>query len=694
MQQVSPAIIQTRYPPPYHQYPTISVGSPQSLKSIDTTVFGPSVPPLKNSKLSSHNANTTTHSSNNNTNSFIPEVDLRRLILFNLPADLVQEYLELYLEHLSGETEIERIDYSNLEDTTVMVTFKTELDMNEVRRRHGTRSKLNNSEITLAEVIAPATVMIRNLPSDISRDVLELYFSNRRRSDGGQVVDVTLDKEHQHALVTFADYKDVRRVIKREHLIHNNRLDVRIFYAHMGVEPFIDASNVGKKPDPICYRGSDDSRYAFLLKNRPLLDELRDQLKTINGHINLQNEGVIEINFTDLRLTVKRRLKWAKDIEKLVEHFLTERLVVHKVPWNNNKIPQITSEQLAELSFKDNTRLMQLAPSGTQQDHIIVTAIKEHLDRALSELTDMLTTRTTTNKNHIPLTDAVYRSKPVSATRDPKVNNHRSSLLIRSASPAKQNFNNIELPPPPAHVPPSVAIIDDSLENLRLFQLDLLAMRFIELARRTYVNLTIDIDRTERRIVLRGPLDQVNVCKTYFESILNGIVHKHYRIGKEMAVFLSNPDTVEIVVDNLTRADFVCAYEIERTADHHRRSSASPTPTMNGHGLLANNNHLKLVLYGLSREGCDRVYEFLRQDIRVSSIMLDKDDKRCLASDSWHSYVRDLYANPNGFRRRRVLLQVKQNQLTFVGFGQDVDAMRKQIYDYFVENAISFYESD
>ena len=49
--------------------------------------------------------------------------------------------------------------------------------------------------------------MIRNLPSDISRDVLELYFSNRRRSDGGLVTDVTLDHEHQHALVTFADYR-------------------------------------------------------------------------------------------------------------------------------------------------------------------------------------------------------------------------------------------------------------------------------------------------------------------------------------------------------------------------------------------------------------------------------------------------------------------------------------------------------
>ncbi|CAF2510978.1 unnamed protein product [Rotaria sp. Silwood2] len=686
MQQVSPAVVQNWYPPVYHQYPTVPMGSPQSLKSIDTTVFGPSVPPVKNSKLTNNHLHHNRHNQSN-------DVDLRRLILFNLPIDLVQEYLELYLEYLSGETEIERIDYSNLEDSTVMVTFKTDLNMYEVRRRHATRTKLNDSEISLAEVTSPTTVMIRNLPLDISRDVLELYFSNRRRSDGGQVVDVAFDNEHQHALVTFADYKDVCRVIKREHLIHGQRLDVRIYYPHMGVEPFIDASHVGKKPDPICYRASDDSRYAFLLKNRPLLDELREQLKLHHTHVSLQTEGIIEISYTESRITVKLRLKWTKDIEKLVDKFLNERLAVHKVPWNNNKIPSITSEQLADLSLKDNTRLMQLAPSDSQQDHIVVTALKDHLDRALSELTDMLTTRTTTT-NHIPLTDAIYRSKPVSATRDPKVNNHRSSLLLRSSSPSKQSFNNIELTPPPALLQPSMAIIDDSLENLRLYQIDLLSMRFIDLSRRTYMNLTIDIDRTGRRIIFRGPLDQVNLCKHYFESILNGIVHKHYKIGKEMAVFLSNPDTVEIVIENLTRADYVCAYEIERVTDHHRRSSTSPIPNMNSQGQSTNNNHHKLVLYGLTRENCDRVYDFLRHDIRVCSIMLDKDDKRCLASDSWHAYVRDLYSNPGGFRRRRVLLQVKQNQLTLVGFDQDVDAMRKQIYDYFVENAISFYESD
>lgn len=113
MQPISPALAQPRYPTTYQVYPKNSIASPQSIKSIDTNVFGPTVPPIKNKP--------TSNVSQSN------EVDLRRLILFNLPIDLIQEYLELYLEYLSGETEIERIDYSNLEDSTVMVTFKTEL---------------------------------------------------------------------------------------------------------------------------------------------------------------------------------------------------------------------------------------------------------------------------------------------------------------------------------------------------------------------------------------------------------------------------------------------------------------------------------------------------------------------------------------------------------------------------------------
>ena len=161
---------------------------------------------------------------------------------------------------------------------------------------------------------------------------------------------------------------------------------------------------------------------------------------------------------------------------------------------------------------------------------------------------------------------------------------------------------------------------------------------------------------------------------------------------------------VEVVIGNLARMDHICAYEVERITNNHRRDCPSPisdksglTTSVNAEVSLASygQRYHKLVLYSLTREHCDRVYDILSNDIRVSSIMLDKDDQRCLTSNSWQSLVRDLYSSSGGgFRRRRVLLQVKQNQLTFVGFEQDVHAMRKHINDYFVENSISFYESD
>lgn len=291
----------------------------------------------------------------------------------------------------------------------------------------------------------------------------------------------------------------------------------------MGIEPFIDASNVGKKPDPIRYQIDEDSRYLFLCRNSKLRENFLDQLKCHKALLHFEGEDWFEINYHSARCTVKQRQQWTTDIRRLIDEFLSENVIVHKVPWNNRKIPSISSEQLKQLSINDDTRLMQLTPT----DHILVIALKDHFDRALSELTDMLTA-----SNGIPLNDAVFRSKPVMTSRDPKVDNQRSSIFIRS-SPLRQSSRNKT----------TNSIVDDYVENLRMYQLDFLSMRFIDLARQIYLNINIHVERSKRRVHLHGIADQVIVCKNYFLSILQGIVHKYYKLGREMAIFLSNPDT-------------------------------------------------------------------------------------------------------------------------------------------------------
>lgn len=51
-------------------------------------------------------------------------VDQHRIILTNVPSNLDQDFLELYLEYLSDEVEIERFDLGEEILNSIVVTYK------------------------------------------------------------------------------------------------------------------------------------------------------------------------------------------------------------------------------------------------------------------------------------------------------------------------------------------------------------------------------------------------------------------------------------------------------------------------------------------------------------------------------------------------------------------------------------------
>lgn len=54
----------------------------------------------------------------------IKPIDQRRILLTNVPIGLDYDYLELYLEYLSDEIEVERIDLGEEIPNSIVVTFK------------------------------------------------------------------------------------------------------------------------------------------------------------------------------------------------------------------------------------------------------------------------------------------------------------------------------------------------------------------------------------------------------------------------------------------------------------------------------------------------------------------------------------------------------------------------------------------
>lgn len=49
-------------------------------------------------------------------------------------------------------------------------------------------------------------ILVRGLAANTSKDMMELYFENHRKSGGGPVLDVELNNEENCAIVVFEDY--------------------------------------------------------------------------------------------------------------------------------------------------------------------------------------------------------------------------------------------------------------------------------------------------------------------------------------------------------------------------------------------------------------------------------------------------------------------------------------------------------
>ncbi|CAF1645997.1 unnamed protein product, partial [Didymodactylos carnosus] len=174
-----------------------------------------------------------------------------------------------------------------------------------------------------------------------------------------------------------------RRVLKREHIIHQQRLDVRVYYQHMGIEPFIDIATA-KLPETLHYRSQDDIRYEFILKNRPLLEELREKLKPVSGKISLKNDGfdITCVGPTTNYILLKKRAQWTKDIQGLIDDFLS-KLIVRTLPYTltNSLTQDILARELSDMSMKDNNQLFQIS-KRTKNHELIFVTLKDNLDKA------------------------------------------------------------------------------------------------------------------------------------------------------------------------------------------------------------------------------------------------------------------------------------------------------------------------
>jgi len=89
------------------------------------------------------------------------------------------------------------------------------IDYESIKKRHDLKPNLMNIKTDLFPVYMPDTVVIETKEKienfQFNKEILELYFSNKKRSGGENVREISFNsKYHKIAYVTFKDFESKR----------------------------------------------------------------------------------------------------------------------------------------------------------------------------------------------------------------------------------------------------------------------------------------------------------------------------------------------------------------------------------------------------------------------------------------------------------------------------------------------------
>ncbi|KAM4689918.1 LOW QUALITY PROTEIN: uncharacterized protein WCC33_018462 [Rhinophrynus dorsalis] len=178
-----------------------------------------------------------------------PPWDPGKVALCSLHPKTNDSLLELYIENVSNRDIF--TTHRSTDRTTALITFQeplSETEFDSMTQRVAAR-KLHGASVSVHHVRACFEVLVQNVGAAISSELLEMYMDSKR-SGGGNVRSVTIQRENATAIVSFSDWQVVQRVLSRAHSLQGSRLLLSPYYpALMGClgAPATDTQELAQK---------------------------------------------------------------------------------------------------------------------------------------------------------------------------------------------------------------------------------------------------------------------------------------------------------------------------------------------------------------------------------------------------------------------------------------------------------------
>ncbi|XP_052234938.1 protein mono-ADP-ribosyltransferase PARP14-like isoform X2 [Dreissena polymorpha] len=233
------------------------------------------------------------------TNNIVPKMDPVRVFVSGMSDKTTDEIATLFME-AKWRIIPKKILRGKMPGTAV-IEFDKQPDFNDLKtmcERHACAEAF----WTVSLVELSSKVLVKECNSKTTSESLELYFENRNRSGGGDVLYVEPHHDLSHAfIVCFKHVSDAERVINddRTHVLDNNTITVSLYYPCLDRDP----SEETAIPEPVLIEDLDQYRARFLFESDQQKAKVEASLKDAFGRpvwiVDENGSKLLQIECTD-----------------------------------------------------------------------------------------------------------------------------------------------------------------------------------------------------------------------------------------------------------------------------------------------------------------------------------------------------------------------------------------------------------
>ncbi|XP_060785283.1 protein mono-ADP-ribosyltransferase PARP14 isoform X3 [Neoarius graeffei] len=170
-----------------------------------------------------------------------------------------------------------------IDDERIVVTFKNDIDSKSFVEKCAARN-LQGMEIEASHLELTDSILVHGDMSNLPQDALNLYFSNNKRSGGGDIKSLIWVTKQKRVVISFQDCHVAQQVVAQKHHLCGTDLSTLLFY------PSLQKALTGETPmfsniSTDVITPVDEVFLNFIEKNKKCKNDFESQLKAVHAKI-------------------------------------------------------------------------------------------------------------------------------------------------------------------------------------------------------------------------------------------------------------------------------------------------------------------------------------------------------------------------------------------------------------------------